>query len=138
MREFDEEIARLQGRVAVISFATPKQLAPFATHLGHPFLWLADPERVSYRHLGPRRRGPLAIAPPRVIRGYIRLIFGRGRRWRPRQLDWAQMGGDFVFDRRGNLTLNHVSASSDDRPAVEAVMSALRQAAAERVSGAAG
>lgn len=122
----------------MISFATPAQLKRFAEHLGHPFLWLADPKRLSYAHLGPRRRGPLAIAPPRVIWGYIRFILLLGRRWRPEQLDWSQMGGDFVFDRSGNLTLRHLSASSDDRPSVGAVMSALRRAAADSGTAAAG
>lgn len=128
MREFDEEIGRLQGRVAVISFATPNQLKGFAQRLGHPFLWLADPERVSYRRFGSKRRGPFAIAPPRVIWGYAVLLL-RGTRWRPAQLDWAQMGGDFVLDPEGNLTLRHVSASSDDRPEPSALMAALRLAA---------
>jgi hypothetical protein len=41
----------------------------------------------------------------------------------------AQMGGDFVFDRDGNLTLRHVSSRSDDRPSMDAVMSAFRRAA---------
>ena len=128
MREYDEEITRLQGQVVVISFAGPDKLKPFAGRLGHPFLWLADPKRESYRRLGPGRRGPFAIAPPRVMGGYIRLLL-RGMVWRPEQLDWAQMGGDFVFDRAGNLTLSHISSSSDDRPAASLVVSALRRAA---------
>ena len=36
----------------------------------------------------------------RAVSGYIR--FFRGKIWRPEQLDLAQMGGDFVFDRNGN------------------------------------
>ncbi len=128
MREHDQEIAESQGRVAVVSFARPDQLKRFAEHLGHPFLWLADPARLSYKHLGARRRGLMAIAPPRAIWGYIRFILG-GSIWRPQQLDLAQMGGDFVFDRSGNLTLRYVSTSSDDRPSVAAVMSAFRSAA---------
>ncbi len=128
MREFDQEIATRQGRIAVVSFASPVHLKAFADHLGHPFLWLADPQRISYERLGPRRHGLAAIAPPRVIWGYVRLIL-RGRIWRPEQLDLAQMGGDFVFDREGNLTLNYVSESSDDRPAVATVMDAFRRAA---------
>jgi peroxiredoxin len=128
LREYDEEIERRRGRVAVISFAPPEQLKRFAERLGHPFLWLADPERLSYKHLGPGRRGFMAIAPPRVVVGYIRLMLG-GKAWRPEQLDMAQMGGDFVFDRNGNLTLRHISTSSDDRPSAEAVMSAFRRAA---------
>ncbi len=70
----------------------------------------------------------MAIAPPRAVWGYIRLIL-RGRIWHPEQLDIAQMGGDFVFDRDGNLTLSHAGTGSDDRPSVEAIMSAFRRAA---------
>jgi hypothetical protein len=70
----------------------------------------------------------MAIAPPRVVWGYIRLIL-RGRIWHPEQLDLAQMGGDFVFDRGGNLTLRHMGTRSDDRPSLEVVMAAFRRAA---------
>jgi alkyl-hydroperoxide reductase/thiol specific antioxidant family protein len=135
LREFDQEVATRQGQIAVVSFARPEHVKAFADRLGHPFLWLADPKRSSYQRLGPRRRGVGAIAPPRVIWGYVRLII-RGRMWRPEQLDLAQMGGDFVFDHEGNLTLSHVSASSDDRPSVRTVMAAFRRAASA-TSGAA-
>jgi len=128
LREFDKEIAKSQGRVVVISFAGPDHLKQFAERSGHPFLWLADPKRLSYKRLGLGRRGVAAIAPPRVVWGYIRMILG-GRIWHPQQLDLAQMGGDFVFDRDGNLALSHVSTSSDDRPSGQTVMLAFRRAA---------
>ena len=128
MREFDREIALLQGRVAVISFARPDHLKRFAERLGHPYLWLADPDRKSYRSLGLGSGGLLAIAPPRAIWGYIRFAL-RGKIWHPEQLDMAQMGGDLVFDRYGNLALKHLSSASDDRPSVKALMSAFRRAA---------
>jgi hypothetical protein len=127
LREFDQEIAALHGRVAVVSFASPGHLKRFAGS-GHPYLWLADPERQSYNRLGLGRRGLFAIAPPRAVWGYIRFAL-RGKIWHPEQLDMAQMGGDFVFDRDGNLTLRHVSSRSDDRPSMDAVMSAFRRAA---------
>jgi len=57
----------------------------------------------------------------------------RGKIWHPEQLDLAQMGGDFVFDRHGKLTLRHLSSASDDRPPTDVVMSALRQAAGASV-----
>jgi hypothetical protein len=128
LREYDQEIAASQGRVAVISFANPDHLKRFAAGLGHPYLWLADPQRLSYKRLGLGRRGLFAIAPPRAIWGYIRFAL-RGKIWHPEQLDMAQMGGDFVFDRDGNLNLRHVSSRSDDRPSMNAVMSAFRRAA---------
>jgi hypothetical protein len=128
LREFDQEIAKLQGQVAVISFASPDHVKRFAERSENPFLWLADPKRLSYKRLGLGRRGVTAIAPPRAVWGYIRFILG-GRTWHPEQLDLAQMGGDFVFDRKGNLTLKHVGTSSDDRPSAQAVMLAFRRAA---------
>jgi hypothetical protein len=39
------------------------------------------------------------------------------------------MGGNFVFDRVGNLTLRHISLASDDRPPVGELIEALRLAA---------
>ena len=112
----------------MISFASPAQLKRFAARLGHPYVWLADPQRVSYARLGLRRKGLAAIAPPRAIWGYVRFILG-GKTWRPEQVDWAQMGGDFVFDENGNLTLAYVGSSSDDRPSAASVMAAFRRAA---------
>lgn len=129
MREHDEEIDKAGGRVAVISFARAEHVGRFALHLDHPYLWLADPERLSYRALGIGRRGPAAVAPPRLIWEHIRFAV-RGRVWHPEQLDLAQMGGDFVFDRAGNLTLRHVSEASDDRPPMAELMEAFRQASA--------
>jgi peroxiredoxin len=128
LREFDREIADAQGRVVVVSFASPDHLKRFAERLGHPYLWLADPKRQTYHRLGLERKGLFAIAPPRAVWGYVRFAL-RGKIWHPEQLDMSQLGGDFVFDREGNLTLRHVSSSSDDRPSVSDVMSAFRRAA---------
>ncbi len=128
MREFEQEIETLQGRVAVISFARPEHLKRFAEHLGHPYLWLADPERRSYKQFGLRRRGFMSIAPPRVVWDYVRFTLA-GKIWHPEQLDVAQMGGDFVFDRRGRLTLAYEGSSSNDRPSAKTVMAAFREAA---------
>ena len=128
MWEFDREIVDLEGQVVVISFARPDHLKRFAEHLGYPYVWLADPERNSYQSLGLGRGGLRAIAPPRAIWGYIRFAL-QGKIWHPEQLDLAQMGGDFVFDRYGNLTLGYLGTASDDRPSVHVVMSAFRRAA---------
>ncbi len=116
--------------MVVVSFASSDHLRRFAERLGHPYLWLADPKRLSYRRLGLGRSGLFAIAPPRTVWGYIRFALP-GKIWHPEQLDMAQMGGDFVFDRDGNLTLRHVSSASDDRPSMNEVISAFRRAAAK-------
>ena len=118
----------MHGRVAVISFAGPEHLKRFAEHLEHPYLWLADPERRSYQRFGLKRRGLMSIAPPHVVWHHLRFAFA-GKIWHPEQVDVAQMGGDFVFDRRGRLTLEYLSSSSDDRPSARTVMAAFRLAA---------
>ncbi|MEO8745364.1 MAG: AhpC/TSA family protein [Candidatus Dormiibacterota bacterium] len=128
MREFDHEIAALHGQVAVISFARPDRLKNFAERLGHPYLWLADPKRQSYRRLGLGRRGLLAVVPPRVLWDYTRFAL-QGKIWHPEHWDMAQMGGDLVFDRLGNVTLKHLGSRSDDRPSLQTIMSAFRRAA---------
>jgi hypothetical protein len=63
-----------------------------------------------------------------VVWDHIKFAF-RGRVWHPEQRDIYQMGGDFVFDRVGNLTLRHISLASDDRPPVGELIEALRLAA---------
>lgn len=133
MREHDGEITELGGRVAVISFASPEHLAAFAKRLQHPYLWLADPDRASYRALGLGRHGLRAVVPLRVLWGYLQFAL-QGKIWRPEQTDLAQMGGDFVFDRDGELTLSYASHASDDRPPVTEVIAALRRAARERAA----
>ena len=70
----------------------------------------------------------MSIAPPRVVWDYVRFTLA-GKIWHPEQMDVAQMGGDFVFDRRGTLTLEYHSSSSNDRPSRQTVMAAFRQAA---------
>jgi peroxiredoxin len=129
LRDHIDEIESLGGQIAVVSFARPDHVARFARHLKHPYLWLSDPDRLSYHALGADRRGLASVAPARVLWEHVRFAL-RGKVWHPEQLDLAQMGGDFVFDRAGNLTLRHVSTASDDRPPVTELMEAFRRAAA--------
>src|SRR5437868_14292981 len=59
LRDHDAEIEAAGGRVTVISFAAPEHVKRFAHALGHPYLWLSDPERGSYRTLNGGRGGLL-------------------------------------------------------------------------------
>ena len=70
----------------------------------------------------------MSIAPPHVVWEHVRFALA-GKIWHPEQVDVSQMGGDFVFDRGGRLTLEYSSSSSDDRPSIQIVMAAFREAA---------
>ena len=131
MRERVKEIDSAGGQVAVISFAAPEQVARFATALGHPFLWLSDEERQSYRALNMGRLGLLKfLSRADVLKSAASTL--RGKPWLPRQGDLWQLGGDFVFGTDGGLTLEHRSKNSHDRPSMEALMAAFRTAAPAR------
>jgi hypothetical protein len=65
---------------------------------------------------------------PRVLLRYVQLL-RRGRRLQRSDEDMLQLGGDVVIDRRGRLAWIHRSEGPEDRPTVETVASAVRQAA---------
>jgi|SRR5437588_2917262 len=129
LRDHDQEIAAAGGRVAVVSFAPPEHVKRFALALGHPYLWLSDPERESYRALGV---GKGRVLNPFSFTDIWRNAYStlRGRPWLPQQADLWQLGADFVFDAEGVLTMAHRCRSSHDRPPAEAVLEAFRKAAA--------
>jgi hypothetical protein len=128
LRVHADEVDAAGGRIAVISFAPPQHVERFARALGHPYLWLSDPARVSYRAFRVGRGGLLnPFSRTDLWSNFVSTI--RGRPWIPQQGDLWQLGADFVFDAEGNLTMAHRCRSSHDRPSAGAVISAFRKAA---------
>jgi len=128
LRAHDAEIDAAGGSVVVISFAAPEHVARFAKAIGHPYRWLSDPSRSSYRAFGAGRGGPLNPFSPTDL--WRSLTSGlRGKPWIPQQADLWQLGADFVFDAGGRLTMAHRCRSSHDRPPAGEVMAAFRLAA---------
>ena len=122
------EIKSLGGQIVVVSFATPEHVDHFARHLGHPFKWLADPERRSYHAFDLGRASLRDIFTSQSI-GYGIKQFMHGHLWRPQQRDLAQLGGDFVIAPGGELLFTHRSRTSDDRPPLRDLLAAMRSAA---------
>jgi hypothetical protein len=128
LRTHADEIGAARGQIAVISFAAPQHVDRFARALGHPYLWLSDPARVSYRAFRVGGGGPLnPFSRTDLWLNFVSTL--RGRPWLPQQSDLRQLGADFVFDAEGNLTMAHRCRSSHDRPTAAAVISAFRTAA---------
>jgi hypothetical protein len=130
LRAHAEEVEAARGQIAVISFAAPPHVERFARALEHPYLWLSDPARVSYRAFRVGRGGPLnPFSNTDLWSNFVSTV--RGRPWLPQQADIWQLGADFVFDSDGNLTMAHRCRASHDRPSAAAVITAFRRAAAE-------
>lgn len=128
LRAHAEEVDAARGRIAVISFAAPQHVGRFARALGHPYLWLSDPARLSYRAFRVGRGGPFSpFSRTDIWHNFVSTL--RGRPWLPQQRDLWQLGADFVFDAEGNLTMAYRCRSSHDRPSAAAVISAFRKAA---------
>lgn len=131
LRRHNGEVEAAGGSVVVVSFAAPEHVARFAEAIGHPYRWLSDPLRASYRAFGVGRGGflnPFSLTD--IWHNAVSTL--RGRPWVPQQSDIWQLGADFVFDSDGRLTMAHRCRSSHDRPAPAAVMDAFRRAAATR------
>jgi peroxiredoxin len=116
--------------VLVITQARPELLAAFVQEQATPFPVVADPQRTAYRAFGLERTTWARMLRPRVLLGYLRLAL---RGWRPQKPkqgeDVLQLGGDFVLDGNGRLVYAYRSAEPTDRPAISALLQAVRQAA---------
>jgi hypothetical protein len=129
LRNHFDEVEMAGGALVVVSFAAPDHVRRFSAALGHPYTWLSDPLRASYRAFGAGRGGLLnPFSPADLWRSVTSSL--RGRPWIPQQPDVWQLGADFVFDADGSLTLAHRCRSSHDRPSPQTVMEAFRRAAA--------
>ena len=125
MRQRQAELAGI--RVLVVSFAPARTAARYLEPWTHVFDVWVDPQRKAYRSWGLRRRGLSSWLTAGTIRIYLD-GFRHGRRWRPRQLDFRQLGGDAVIDAAGIVRLWHPSQSPDDRPSIDALIAAARSA----------
>jgi peroxiredoxin len=127
-QEYDE-FRRLGAEVLIVSQARPELLTAFLREGPLPFAIVADPGRAAYRAFGLERTSWAELLRPGVIFRYLRLSF---RGWRPRKPyageDVLQLGGDFVLDREGRLAYAYRSAEPTDRPSIEVLLQAVRDA----------
>jgi peroxiredoxin len=124
-----DELRELGAEVLVVTQAPAALLKLVLREQALPFPLVGDPSRNAYRLLGMGRTSWWSLLRPSVVLRFFRLLFGG---WRPRRPvageDVLQLGGDFVFDRQGRLTYAHPSAGPTDRPSVEELLRAVRDA----------
>lgn len=113
--------------IAAITFGRQADLAPHRAHLDLPFPLLADPDRRVYRQFDLGRGALHRIWNPGTLLLYGRLLRQGRKLQRPTQ-DTRQLGGDFVIDPEGRLAAGFWPASPDDRPPVDTLVAAVRDA----------
>ena len=125
MRQHADAFAAAGAQPVVVTFHPPELAAQYQRELGLPFPCLADPGRHAYRLYGLERAGLVQAFHPEVLSLYLRLLV-RGRRLRRPRGDILQLGGDFVIDPAGRLSLVHYSRTPADRPTIETLLDACR------------
>lgn len=147
---FQHELAALDARLLVLSFADLERLRHWVPYFRRRFLdpsyaqegiapadrpadpfartrFLADPTRAVYHAYGLGRNTVWRVYGPRILWQYLHW----GVQGKPIGIrdDTLQRGGNFVVGRTGRLTLAHTGRNQADRPSPEAILAALRQGA---------
>ncbi|CAA9580470.1 MAG: hypothetical protein AVDCRST_MAG88-3259 [uncultured Thermomicrobiales bacterium] len=142
-----DEIAALDARVVVVSFAPLSRLVRWVPHFREHFLvpsyeglgmspadpfartrFVADPLLAAYHAYGLGRNSALRVYGPGILLQYARWALG-GKSIKKPQEDPLQRGGDFVIGRDGHVTLAFVGRDQSERPAVTDLLAALRRGA---------
>ena len=111
--------------VVVITFDAPTPMAERQRERLAPLTVLIDESRSTYVAYGLSRGSVWDVWGPKIWRSYARLL-RRGRRLQRPRADSLQLGGDFVIDRGGRIAYVFRSTDSDDRPTVDAIITAVQ------------
>ena len=120
-----EEFAKLNTRVFIISFGTLPALQQWMNEVCGTFTVLLDRDRIVYKAYA-LERSRLRSYHPRVVWIYVKRWFQRGQFYGSHGDDTSQLGGDFIVDKGGVLRLVHPSHDPADRPPVDDLLKALR------------
>jgi alkyl-hydroperoxide reductase/thiol specific antioxidant family protein len=115
------------AEVVVIAFAAPGYVAAYQRDRLAPLTVLVDESRQVYRAYGLGRGSVRTVWGPKTWWAYAKLI-RQGRRFQRPTEDTLQLGGDFVVGRDGRLVYVFRSADPDDRPTVDDLLVAVREA----------
>lgn len=140
-----QELAVLEARLLVLSFAALPRLQVWLSHFETYFLrpsyeeqglelpadifartcFLADPALEVYHAYGLGRNRPEEVYSRQILRQYARWR-AQGKPVQPPAEDPLQRGGDFVVNRQNQLTLAHTGHGQAERPTIAAILAALR------------
>ena len=121
-----ERINELRDAIVVVITFDPQ--TPMAEHQRDrlaPLTVRIDESRSTYLAYGLNRGSVWDVWGPKIWRSYARLLL-RGRRLQRPRADTLQLGGDFVIDRAGRIAYIFRSADPDDRPTVDAIITAVQ------------
>jgi hypothetical protein len=107
----------LNLQVIMIAFEEPDFVRLYRDQAQIQWPIISDPQRQLYQTFGMQRATVTQVINWQSLKGYLSLVFGRGRKvhW-PSNHDYLQLGGDVVVDPTGIVRVHHLSQSPEDRP----------------------
>jgi alkyl hydroperoxide reductase subunit AhpC len=120
------EFAKLNTRVYIISFGTLLALQQWMNEVCNTFTVLLDPERAAYKAYQ-LERSRLRSWHPRVVWIYSKRWFQGGDFYDSHGDDTSQLGGDFIVDKNGILRLVYPSRDPVDRPPVDDLLKVIEK-----------
>ncbi len=126
MQDRGDDFEALGATVVAAGFSPAPALATLADHLGWPWAFLADPERLVYGRLGLPRASLRDVLGPATVR-YYREAVAQGRDVHRPVEDPRQLGGDAVVVG-GRIVWLRRQVSPDDRPSAATVLEAAANA----------
>lgn len=108
----------------------PEALTRYLAEKPLPFPVFADPDRAGYAAFGLGRTSWAKLLSPPIVWRYTRMVL-RGARVRrvPEGEDALQLGGDFLVRDDRTLLWAHRGVDPTDRPSVDELLRAIRDAA---------
>ena len=128
MRDRLEELGE-STEVVLITFTDIISLTEYQWSNELPYPVLTDPRREMYRAYGLGRGSVRRVWGMRATKRYIELVreSGLGALRKPTE-DTLQLGGDFVIGPDGNMTWGFWGDGPDDRPSIDDLVIAVREA----------
>ncbi len=124
MQRQDGEFKKVGAQVIIISFSSSKALQPYQKihQWGYPIF--SDSQRQFYHLLGLQKGDFFQIFHPKTVMNYARYLI-EGKKIEKTKEDIYQLGGDFIFDRKGVYRFGYPSQRPDDRPEVTLLLEKL-------------
>jgi len=109
--------SRQNVNIVIVAFEQPEFVRRYQKDSAVTWRMIADTQRQLYRLFGFERATFRQIINWKSLKGYLSLVFGKGRRVKlPTNQDYFQLGGDILIDPQGIIRLYHPSHSPEDRP----------------------
>jgi hypothetical protein len=130
LRQRESELQAMGARLVFVGSGAPHMAAAFAKEHAGPFTVLSDVARKTFQAAG-MKRGLVSTLRLRLLFNAARAMRAGFRQGKVQGDPWQQ-GGVLVFDRGGALVYQQLDAVGGDALDLDAVVAAVRGAAAVR------